>query len=186
MGFSKVVALENADINFTINTIFPAYVKTPLVEQQISTQAKEHNLTEQQVIEQIMLDLSRFSDFELRDRLIDIFSNDEMWIWPLSDGRGLPPESNGLGDGGIAPAASSGSKPPPVAKTAKPKGGGVAAVDNAPAKTAGHDAKPVSSYNTVKLVDMPSDLIKDPSGVYGYFGVVGISAVANKIANFLD
>ena len=55
LGFSKVVALENADINLTINTICPAYVKTPLVEQQISAQAKEHNLTEQQVIEHIML-----------------------------------------------------------------------------------------------------------------------------------
>lgn len=55
LGFSKVVALENADINFTINTICPAYVKTPLVEKQIAAQAKEHNLTEQQVVEQIML-----------------------------------------------------------------------------------------------------------------------------------
>lgn len=55
LGFSKVVALENADCNFTINTICPAYVKTPLVEQQIAAQAKEHGLTEQQVIEQIML-----------------------------------------------------------------------------------------------------------------------------------
>jgi len=55
LGFSKVVALENADINFTINTVCPAYVKTPLVEQQIAAQAKEHNLTEQQVTEQIML-----------------------------------------------------------------------------------------------------------------------------------
>ncbi|MDP5458808.1 3-hydroxybutyrate dehydrogenase [Alishewanella sp. SMS8] len=55
LGFSKVIALENADKNFTINTICPAYVKTPLVEKQISAQAKEHNLTEQQVIEQIML-----------------------------------------------------------------------------------------------------------------------------------
>lgn len=55
LGFSKVIALENADKNFTINTICPAYVKTPLVEKQIAAQAKEHNLTEQQVIEQIML-----------------------------------------------------------------------------------------------------------------------------------
>lgn len=55
LGFSKVVALENADFNFTINTVCPAYVKTPLVEQQIAAQAKEHNLSEQQVIEQIML-----------------------------------------------------------------------------------------------------------------------------------
>ena len=55
LGFSKVVALENADKNITINTICPAYVKTPLVERQIADQAKEHNLTEQQVVEQIML-----------------------------------------------------------------------------------------------------------------------------------
>jgi 3-hydroxybutyrate dehydrogenase len=55
LGFSKVVALENADKDITINTICPAYVKTPLVEQQIAAQAKEHNLSEQQVIEQIML-----------------------------------------------------------------------------------------------------------------------------------
>ena len=55
LGFSKVVALENADKDITINTICPAYVKTPLVERQIADQAKEHNLTEQQVVEQIML-----------------------------------------------------------------------------------------------------------------------------------
>ncbi|MDP5142821.1 3-hydroxybutyrate dehydrogenase [Rheinheimera baltica] len=55
LGFSKVVALENGDKNITINTICPAYVRTPLVEQQIAAQAKENNLTEQQVIEQIML-----------------------------------------------------------------------------------------------------------------------------------
>ncbi len=55
IGLSKVIALENADKDFTINTICPAYVKTPLVEKQISAQAKEHNLTEQQVVEQIML-----------------------------------------------------------------------------------------------------------------------------------
>ena len=54
-GFSKVVALGDADKNIPINTLCPAYVKTPLVEQQIAAQAKEHNLTEQQVIEQIML-----------------------------------------------------------------------------------------------------------------------------------
>ena len=55
LGFSKVVALENANFDFTINTICPAYVRTPLVDQQIAAQSREHNLTEQQVIEQIML-----------------------------------------------------------------------------------------------------------------------------------
>lgn len=55
LGFSKVVALENADFDFTINTICPAYVRTPLVDAQIAAQCKEHQLSEQQVIEQIML-----------------------------------------------------------------------------------------------------------------------------------
>ena len=55
LGFSKVVALENGANNITINTICPAYVKTPLVEQQIKAQAKEHNISEQEVIDTIML-----------------------------------------------------------------------------------------------------------------------------------
>ncbi|MDP4535151.1 3-hydroxybutyrate dehydrogenase [Alkalimonas collagenimarina] len=55
LGFSKVVALENGSNNITINTICPAYVKTPLVEQQIKAQAKEHNISEQEVIDTIML-----------------------------------------------------------------------------------------------------------------------------------
>jgi len=55
LGFSKVVALENADIDFTINTICPAYVRTPLVDAQIAAQCKEHQLSETEVIEQIML-----------------------------------------------------------------------------------------------------------------------------------
>ncbi|MCH8537336.1 MAG: 3-hydroxybutyrate dehydrogenase [Alkalimonas sp.] len=55
LGFSKVVALENGANNITINTICPAYVKTPLIEQQITAQAKEHNISEQEVIDTIML-----------------------------------------------------------------------------------------------------------------------------------
>ncbi|WP_348729089.1 3-hydroxybutyrate dehydrogenase [Rheinheimera texasensis] len=55
LGFSKVVALENADIDFTINTICPAYVRTPLVDAQIAAQCKEHQLSETEVIEKIML-----------------------------------------------------------------------------------------------------------------------------------
>ncbi len=56
LGLSKVLALELADQNITVNTLCPAYVRTPLVEKQIAAQAKEHQLTEQQVIEQIMLE----------------------------------------------------------------------------------------------------------------------------------
>ncbi|WP_018277874.1 3-hydroxybutyrate dehydrogenase [Teredinibacter turnerae] len=56
LGFSKVVALETADQNITINTICPSYVKTPLVESQITQQAREHGMSEADVIDKIMLE----------------------------------------------------------------------------------------------------------------------------------
>ncbi|MDT0581893.1 MULTISPECIES: 3-hydroxybutyrate dehydrogenase [Alteromonadaceae] len=56
LGFAKTVALETGDVDVTINTLCPAYVKTPLVEQQISAQAKENNMSEQDVVEKIMLE----------------------------------------------------------------------------------------------------------------------------------
>lgn len=55
LGFSKVIALENADWDFTINTICPAYVKTPLVEKQIAATAKEYQMSEEDVVKTIML-----------------------------------------------------------------------------------------------------------------------------------
>ncbi len=55
LGFSKVVALETADTDITINTICPSYVKTPLVDKQIDSQAKEHGISRDQVINEIML-----------------------------------------------------------------------------------------------------------------------------------
>ena len=36
LGLSKVVALETAGQDITINTICPAYIRTPLVDAQIS------------------------------------------------------------------------------------------------------------------------------------------------------
>jgi 3-hydroxybutyrate dehydrogenase len=56
IGFSKVLALETADTDVTINTICPAYVKTPLVEKQIADQAATHGITEEEVIDKIMLE----------------------------------------------------------------------------------------------------------------------------------
>ncbi|AKS42685.1 3-hydroxybutyrate dehydrogenase [Wenzhouxiangella marina] len=55
IGFSKVIALETADCDITINTVCPTYVKTPLVEKQIADQARNHGLSEDEVVEQIML-----------------------------------------------------------------------------------------------------------------------------------
>ena len=55
LGFSKVMALETADVDITVNTICPAYVKTPLVEKQIEAQARTHGISEDQVVNEIML-----------------------------------------------------------------------------------------------------------------------------------
>ena len=55
VGFAKVMALETADTDITINTICPTYVLTPLVEKQIADQASSNGIPESQVISEIML-----------------------------------------------------------------------------------------------------------------------------------
>lgn len=55
IGFSKVIALETGEFDITINTICPSYVKTPLVEKQIASTAKEHGISEEEVVNNIML-----------------------------------------------------------------------------------------------------------------------------------
>jgi len=54
-GLTKVVALETAQHNITCNAICPGYVKTPLVEKQIPDTAKARNMTEEQVINDVIL-----------------------------------------------------------------------------------------------------------------------------------
>ena len=54
-GLSKVIALEGAGQGVTSNCVNPAYVRTPLVEGQIADQAKAHGLSEDEVVEQVML-----------------------------------------------------------------------------------------------------------------------------------
>lgn len=54
-GLSKVIALEGGPKGVTSNCICPAYVRTPLVENQISDQAKTHGITKDEVVEKIML-----------------------------------------------------------------------------------------------------------------------------------
>jgi 3-hydroxybutyrate dehydrogenase len=54
-GLSKVVALEGAEHGVTSNCVNPAYVRTPLVEGQIADQARTHGISEDEVVERIML-----------------------------------------------------------------------------------------------------------------------------------
>jgi 3-hydroxybutyrate dehydrogenase len=70
IGFSKSIALETHDADITINTVCPGYVKTPLVEAQIASLARIHHLTEQQVVEEIMLKPMPKRQFITLDELI--------------------------------------------------------------------------------------------------------------------
>lgn len=56
LGFAKTIALETGEHNITINTLCPAYVKTPLVEAQITKQAIENGISEEDVVNKIMLE----------------------------------------------------------------------------------------------------------------------------------
>ena len=54
-GLNKVIALEGGLKGVTSNCICPAYVRTPLVEGQIADQAKTRGISEDEVIEKVML-----------------------------------------------------------------------------------------------------------------------------------
>jgi len=54
LGLTRVTALEGAEHGVTCNAICPSYVRTALVEKQITDQAKIHNIPEAEVVEKIM------------------------------------------------------------------------------------------------------------------------------------
>jgi 3-hydroxybutyrate dehydrogenase len=54
-GLSKVLALESAEHGVTSNCINPGYVRTPLVERQVTDQARVHGLSESDVLTEVML-----------------------------------------------------------------------------------------------------------------------------------
>jgi 3-hydroxybutyrate dehydrogenase len=55
-GFSKVLALEGGPKGVTSNCVCPAFVRTPLVEEQIADQARTRGISEDEVIERVMLE----------------------------------------------------------------------------------------------------------------------------------
>ncbi|MGB1090644.1 MAG: 3-hydroxybutyrate dehydrogenase [Oceanobacter sp.] len=55
LGFSKTIALETGDVDITINTLCPSYVNTPLVEKQIADQARTRGISEDEVVNEVML-----------------------------------------------------------------------------------------------------------------------------------
>lgn len=93
-GFSKVVALEGGAHGVTSNCVNPGYVRTPLVEKQIADQARTHGISEDEVIEKIMLSrpaIKRLSETEEVGSLV---------VWLASDQAAAVTGSSFSMDGG--------------------------------------------------------------------------------------
>ncbi|MEY3197413.1 MAG: hypothetical protein RLZZ59_784 [Pseudomonadota bacterium] len=55
VGLTKAASLDLAEFGITVNAICPGYVDTPLVRKQIPSQAKEHGISESEVIDKVLL-----------------------------------------------------------------------------------------------------------------------------------
>jgi 3-hydroxybutyrate dehydrogenase len=55
LGLVKVLALEGASVGISASAICPSYTRTPMVEAQIADQARAHGISEERVLEDIIL-----------------------------------------------------------------------------------------------------------------------------------
>ncbi len=55
LGLTRTTALEGGPYGITVHAICPAYVRTPLVENQITDQARTRGISEAEVVEGVML-----------------------------------------------------------------------------------------------------------------------------------
>lgn len=62
-GLSKVAALEGGPHGVTSNCVNPAYVRTPLVDKQVSDQARANNITEDEVVEHVFMSRNAIKRF---------------------------------------------------------------------------------------------------------------------------
>jgi 3-hydroxybutyrate dehydrogenase len=56
LGFTKALALEEADNRITANAICPSYIRTALAEEQVIDQARANKITEAEALEDIILE----------------------------------------------------------------------------------------------------------------------------------
>lgn len=93
-GLSKVAALEGGPHGVTSNCINPGYVRTPLVENQIADQARLHGISEDEVLERIMLTESAVK------RLVEPVEVASLVAWLASDHAGMVTGASYTMDGG--------------------------------------------------------------------------------------
>ncbi|WP_443208883.1 3-hydroxybutyrate dehydrogenase [Rhodococcus rhodochrous] len=93
-GFSKVVALEGGPRGVTSNCVNPGYVRTPLVEKQISEQARAHDIPEDRVLSEVLL-----TD-QAVPRLVEPEEVASLVSWLASDEAGMVTGASYTMDGG--------------------------------------------------------------------------------------
>lgn len=72
LGLTKTVALEVAQDNITVNAICPGYVRTPLVENQIADTAKARGMSEEDVVNNVLLAAQHTKKFVLPEQVAGI------------------------------------------------------------------------------------------------------------------
>ena len=71
-GLTKVVALELAQKNITVNSVAPGYVETPLVTGQIADTARARGITEEEVVRDVMLAAQPTKKFVQIDEIAEL------------------------------------------------------------------------------------------------------------------
>jgi 3-hydroxybutyrate dehydrogenase len=88
IGLTRTTALEGGPHGITVNAICPAYVRTPLVENQIADQARTRGLSKEEVVEQVMLEPAAIR------RLIEPEEVASLVVYLCSEGSGTITGSN--------------------------------------------------------------------------------------------
>jgi 3-hydroxybutyrate dehydrogenase len=82
MGLTKTAALEAGPKGVTVNCVCPSYVRTPLVEKQIASQARVHGMEESEVVSRVMLDrnaIKRLIEPREVARTVAFLCTEEAW-----------------------------------------------------------------------------------------------------------
>jgi 3-hydroxybutyrate dehydrogenase len=72
LGLARLVAKEGAAHGIRTNVICPGFVRTPLVDRQISEQARELGLTEDEVIKKVMLRQTVDGEFTAAEDIAEV------------------------------------------------------------------------------------------------------------------